>query len=91
MKYIKRRIEVEARQFTHQLKDHVFRWAKEFQMNIYPAWDEDNKPCIRIPTNEGEMTCKLGDWLIKEPFPTNDRKLYPCKPDIFEQTYEPAE
>jgi hypothetical protein len=29
-----------------------------------------------------------GDWIIKEPFPTTDRKFYPCKRDIFEKTYE---
>jgi hypothetical protein len=28
------------------------------------------------------------DWIIKEPFPTDDRCFYPCKPDIFEKTYE---
>lgn len=40
-----------------------------------------------IPTKEGSMIADVGDWIIKEPFPTGDRKFYPCKPDIFEQTY----
>lgn len=28
-----------------------------------------------------------GDWIIPEP---NGVNYYPCKPDIFEKTYEPA-
>jgi hypothetical protein len=34
------------------------------------------------------MMVAPGDWVIKEPFPTDDRRFYPCKPEIFEQTYE---
>jgi hypothetical protein len=41
-----------------------------------------------IKTKEGEMKADIGDCIIKEPFSTDDRKFYPCKPDIFEKTYE---
>jgi len=41
-----------------------------------------------IETKEGRMKAFKGDWIIKEPFPTGDRDFYPCKPDIFEKTYE---
>jgi hypothetical protein len=49
--------------------------------------------CIRtvafiIPTLEGDMRADPGDYIVKEPFPTGDRKFYPCKPDIFAATYE---
>ena len=44
-----------------------------------------------IKTLEGEMLANIGDYIIKEPFPTNDRIFYPCKPDIFENTYENVE
>ena len=44
-----------------------------------------------IETKEGVMKAFRGDWIIKEPFATEDRKFYPCKPDIFEKTYEPIE
>ncbi len=44
-----------------------------------------------IPTAEGDMKAMPNDWIIKEPFPTNDREFYPCKPDIFEKTYEPVD
>lgn len=41
-----------------------------------------------IETKEGFMKAMPGDFIIKEPFPTGDRDFYPCKPDIFHQTYE---
>lgn len=37
-----------------------------------------------IPTLEGEMTASLGDWIIKG----IKGEFYPCKPDIFEASYE---
>jgi len=39
-----------------------------------------------IPTLEGEMRCDHGDWIIKGV----QGEFYPCKPEIFELTYEPA-
>ena len=44
---------------------------------------------LLIETKEGVMKAFKGDWIIKEPFETEDRKFYPCKLDIFEKTYEP--
>ena len=41
---------------------------------------------LLIPTLEGVMLGVEGDWIIKG---VQD-ELYPCKPDIFEQTYEAA-
>lgn len=40
-----------------------------------------------IPTLEGDHTANPGDWIIKGVH----GEFYPCKPDIFEKTYEPAE
>jgi len=42
---------------------------------------------LQIQTLEGEMTAQVGDWIIKGV----KQELYPCKPDIFEATYELAE
>lgn len=39
-----------------------------------------------IDTLEGTMTANPGDWIIKG----IRGEFYPCKPDIFEATYEPA-
>ena len=42
---------------------------------------------IVIQTLEGDMLASNGDWIIKGV----KGEFYPCKPDIFEQTYEPVE
>jgi hypothetical protein len=39
---------------------------------------------LHIPTLEGVITAKQGDWIIKG----IKGEFYPCKPDIFEATYE---
>ena len=46
---------------------------------------------LLIETKEGVMKIMPNDYVIKEAFPTGDRDFYPCKPDIFEKTYELAE
>jgi hypothetical protein len=39
---------------------------------------------VEIVTLEGTMTAQLDDWIIRGV----QGELYPCKPDIFEATYE---
>lgn len=51
------------------------------------AWSALKPPVLRIDTLEGEMTAQLGDYVIKGV----NGEFYPCKPDIFEKTYEPVE
>ena len=41
-------------------------------------------PALKINTLEGAMTVTPGDWIIKG----IAGEFYPCKPDIFEATYE---
>lgn len=43
-------------------------------------------PALYIPTLEGTHKADVGDWIIKGV----KGELYPCKPDIFAATYEPA-
>jgi hypothetical protein len=40
-----------------------------------------------IETLEGTMEARPGDWIIRGV----KGEFYPCKPDIFAATYEPAE
>ena len=40
-----------------------------------------------IPTLEGDHEAKPGDYIIQGV----QGEIYPCKPDIFAATYEPAE
>ena len=37
-----------------------------------------------VPTLEGDMTCQINDYIIKG----IKGEYYPCKPDIFELTYD---
>jgi hypothetical protein len=89
--FIKRPVKVQAIQFTAENKDAVYSWARTVQANVYHDRDIEESPILRIPTLEGEMVCSIGDYLIVEPFPTDWRKLYPCKKSIFEQSYDIAE
>lgn len=41
---------------------------------------------VHIGTLEGIMIASPGDWIIQG----IKGELYPCKPDIFEATYEPV-
>lgn len=42
---------------------------------------------LYIPTLEGVMCARPGDWIIKGV----EGEFYPCKPNIFEKTYTPIE
>ncbi len=76
----------------------AWNWDGRGFQTVAPAWvlnytyegrqvrlTQDNK--LRIPTLEGEMFARQGDWIIKGV----KGELYPCKPDIFETTYEAVE
>lgn len=52
---------------------------------IVEAYKTDKE--IIIHTLEGDMKANIGDWIIKG----INGELYPCKPDVFEKTYEPIE
>ena len=45
---------------------------------------DESKNHILIPTLEGDMRASPGDWIIQGV----QGEFYPCKPDIFEETYE---
>lgn len=83
-KYRKKPVIIEAMLFNDDTKECVLNWARECQHNIEPSYDENNMPCMKIPTLEGVMECRLGDYLIRG----LKGEFYPCKPDIFKQTYE---
>lgn len=77
----KKPVVVEAMQFTNESKNQVFHWIT---CNRYPRVDESGNPTLVIQTLEGDHTATLGDWIIKGV----KGEFYPCKPDIFEATYE---
>ncbi|XGC82025.1 hypothetical protein ACES2L_05945 [Bdellovibrio bacteriovorus] len=62
---------------------------------MYESWGSDfvkssaisNLALLQIKTLEGNIFASVGDWIIKGV----NGEFYPCKPDIFEKTYEAAE
>lgn len=48
------------------------------------SYQDPANPFIRIDTLEGEMKAMVGDYIIKGV----NGEFYPCKPDIFEKTYD---
>lgn len=87
MKYIKRPVVIEAIQFEDTAERiceiHEFLGGEEMRVNYK---DKDN-PFIPIETLEGTMKANVGDYIIKGV----NGEFYPCKPDIFEKTYEKAD
>jgi hypothetical protein len=56
----------------------IAKWASNFL-------DSGPEGEIYLDTLEGTMRADVGDWVIKGV----KGEFYPCKPDIFEATYEP--
>jgi hypothetical protein len=86
-KFRKKPVVIEAVQWTGKNHQQVLDFTED-DLEIFKP---HNSRAFLIPTSEGEMRAEVGDWIIKEPFPTGNRRYYPCKPDIFEKTYEPAQ
>lgn len=83
-KYRKKPVVIEAVQWDGNLKTIEPLLAKSTVTEIGQDFIE---PDLIIPTLEGEMRANVGDWIILGV----KGELYPCKPDIFAQTYEPAD
>jgi len=68
-------------------KPVVIEATQWFKMGDHPAVGHNGSEKGIIQTLEGPMTVSPGDWII-----TGVKgEHYPCKPDIFEATYEAAE
>lgn len=61
--------------------DSVRDWMHE---NIDDEWEVTRDEGIVIHTLEGDMKANPGDYIIKGV----QGECYPCKPDIFHETYE---
>lgn len=84
MKFRKKPVEIEAMEFTNETKDQVYNFVT---CNKSASFDGGTShPTLKIQTLEGVMTADVGDWVIKGV----KGEFYPCKPDIFEMTYEPV-
>ncbi|MBF4602812.1 hypothetical protein [Curtobacterium sp. VKM Ac-2884] len=68
--------------------EHVpFQQGGYFDGHTYVPRIAERAEGIYIRTLEGEMHVSPGDWVIRGV----QGEFYPCKPDIFEATYEKVE
>lgn len=81
--YRKKPVVIEALQWTGNNATELAVFSKGQPGGRYFEVDETEK-VVRIQTLEGLMTANLNDYIIRGV----KGELYPCKPDIFEQTYE---
>lgn len=95
MKFRKRPVVIEAVQFTGEPPYPEGVKGRYYDPVGRPHDGQENDPRMVlgldfhavIDTLEGEHRVSVGDWVI-----TGVKgERYPCKPDIFEMTYEPVE
>lgn len=82
-KYRKKPVVIEAIQWTGDNLETVQTFMKPDKPI---RWTDAHSDCLIIHTLEGDHRADIGDWIIRGV----KGEYYPCKPDIFEQTYEPA-
>ena len=102
-KYRKKPVVIEARQFDGDVATlhGIYLWVEENTLGSFEPLGviEGRKPWpasgvtidprdgrMVIATPEGGHWVSIGDWIIRGV----QGEFYPCKPDIFQQTYEPV-
>lgn len=87
MKFRKKPVVIEAMQLTDSNGPEIGRWAHKGLPDAANAIIiVSYHGGLIVRTLEGEMRAVPGDWIIKG----IKGEFYPCKPDIFEATYETA-
>lgn len=97
MKFRKKPVEIEAVKWDGTNLEEVLefcysdtRWKQGIESDHVGEPGIGHVPVLGvldIPTLEGTMTAQIGDWIIRGV----RGELYPCKPDIFEATYDKVE
>lgn len=87
-KYRKKPVVIEAFQYDGDLKNnkgyYVPKWAvMAFESGVM-YYKDDTRGELYIHTLEGEHRVSDADYIIRG----INGELYPCKPDVFEKTYE---
>jgi len=87
-KFRKKPVVIEAKRWDGDV-DAMEKWLEEMggePDSILIDEEGEGEEAVVIVTLEGEMRGSLGDWIIRGV----KGEFYPCKPDIFAATYEPA-
>ena len=82
--YRKKPVEIQAMQWTGTNGEAMFAWLGEERFtHEAPA---GFTAMIYVAANDTWLGIETGEWVLKDA-----KGFYPCKPDIFEQTYAPVE
>lgn len=82
-RYRKKPVVIEAVQFTKPMLEKRGWPTWLAAANHVRIFDDQ----LLIETLEGNLFANVGDWIIRGV----KGELYPCKNDIFEQTYDPVD
>jgi hypothetical protein len=86
--YVKQPVVIEAIQFTDNNPPTLLRVSEFFgsEAKFVQIVRRDESIELVIPTLEGNMRASIGDYIIRGV----KGEYYPCKPDVFEETYKEA-
>ncbi|MBQ9600201.1 MAG: hypothetical protein IJR33_10405 [Clostridia bacterium] len=82
-RYRKKPVVIEAVQFEDTAENLCELTEFVRGQTVSVDYKDPKNPTLKIETLEGIMTANVGDYIIKGV----KGEYYPCKPDIFEQTY----
>lgn len=88
-RFRKRPVEIEAMQLTEDNAGAVLEWLKSFGTDAVMRGGPNGgsqAATITIKTLEGNHLCSVWDYAIRGV----QNEAYPCKPDIFDATYDTA-
>ena len=90
-KYRKKPVVIEAFQWTGENLKEIIAFTGLHESAKKWTWKQYEEVVaaegLKIFTLEGKMNADIDDWIIKGV----KGEFYPCKPDIFEATYEKVE
>ena len=82
--YRKKPVVIEAIQFNGKNAEEIEQWSNNNVKAGPVSEDTLTRAYLEIETLEGTMTAQPDDYIIKGV----NGEFYPCKPDIFEKTYD---
>lgn len=86
-KFRKKPVVIEAFQFAIPMDGVMPEWLRQAFREDTVYYQSGTDPYLTIKTLEGDHRATVGDWIIRGV----KGELYPCKPDIFTATYDPAQ
>jgi len=89
-RFRKKPVVIEAVQWDGSNLGEVIKFTGRHESALKWSWPEYEAVVraegLKIFTLEGPLMAAIGDWIIRGV----KGEFYPCKPDIFAETYEPA-